>query len=81
MSYIKLEQVTCQKQSTMKTLGLQVNALVNHYGTMNRKVTQKQLLQGIVVLMRVKGLPTDAQCTGIWVTLHQLLMKLRLNFS
>ena len=37
MSYIKLEQVTCQKQSTMKTLGLRVNALVNRCGKMNRK--------------------------------------------
>jgi len=25
---------------------------------------------------RVKGLPTDAQCAGIWVTLHQLLIQL-----
>jgi len=37
MLYIKLKQVTCHKQSTMKTLGLRVNALVNHCGTMNRK--------------------------------------------
>jgi len=36
----------------------------------------KQLLQGIVVLIHVKGLPTDAHGTGIWVTLHQLLMQL-----
>jgi len=25
-------------------------------------------MQGIVVLIRVKGLPTDAHSTGIWVT-------------
>ena len=39
-------------------------------------MTQSSYMQGIVVLIRVKGLPTDTHSTGIWVTLHQLLMQL-----
>ena len=37
LSYLKLEQANGKKQSRLKSLGLRVNALVNHSGKMNRK--------------------------------------------
>ena len=37
LSYLKLEQANGKKQSTLKSLGLRVNAFVNHSGKMNRK--------------------------------------------
>jgi len=37
LSYIKLEQAIGKSQSTIKSLGLRVNAMVNHTGKMNRK--------------------------------------------
>ena len=37
LSFIKLDQAIKKKQSTMKNLGLRVNAMVNHSGKMNRK--------------------------------------------